>query len=93
MAVEIIKLSVVYRDEDKNIQGGIDFFLPEGSVVVMYQVWEHTASGRLYDPVNPDAIGEMGLLEYFLEAWQDRPRESGDGVTHYEVDDVQGNWR
>lgn len=91
---KIIQLRVVYWDEDKNIQGGINFLLPEGSEVVMYQEWEHTASGNVWQQVCPDPIGSQGLLEYFLSAWQDKHLDPyTEEVRHYEIEYVDDNWR
>lgn len=91
---KIVELRCVYRDEDKNVQGGVNFYLPENSRIVMIQTWEHTASGEIWGQVQPDPIGsDQGLLEYFLEAWQDRKENPWTGgLIHYEVEDVDGNY-
>jgi len=80
--IETVKLSVVYRDEDKNVAGGIDFYWPSGGRTVMYQEWEYRCSGNAYSQVKPDPMLGNSLLDYFLQNWQDK-----EGI-HFEVKDA-----
>lgn len=85
---KMIALSVVYRDENKDIQGGMNFYWVPGAVTVLYQEWEHMAAGEIWGKVTPDPMLGDGLLTYFLENWQDRPEGP-----HYEVYSVNGDYR
>lgn len=82
--VEIIRLRTVWRDAEGHAQGGADFYLPEGSRIVMIQRWEHTASQKVFAQVEPDPIGELDLLTYWLQNW----RNDHENNITYEVDDV-----
>jgi hypothetical protein len=84
-----IEVRCVYRDEDKNIQGGVNFYWVVGAKTVLYQEWEHSCAGKIWEGVAPDPMAQDGLLDYFLECWQGR-REDG---YLYEVESVDEDYR
>lgn len=71
-------------DEDGQISGGLNIYWTQGSRVVLYNTWEYTASGNIYSPVSPDPIGEVSLLEYFIDCWTQ-------GEIEYHMEDVIEN--
>jgi hypothetical protein len=80
-----IELKAVCYDEDGQVAGGLKMYWVEGQRVVLYQTWEYTCSGNIYSPVSPDPIGEVSLLEYFIERWSK-------GEVEYHLDDVNQNY-
>lgn len=67
-------VEIVEKDENGNIQGGIDFWHVPGADTYLYQEWEHKASGEVFaqalpDPVVSDPKGESDLLYTVKECW------------------------
>lgn len=86
---KIVQLRTVWADDDGHIQGGINFFLPEDSRIVMIQRWEYMAAGNVYSQVEPDVIGEQGLLEYWIHSF----KHDHENDREYRIDDVDGDYR
>lgn len=54
-----------------NVGSGIDFYWEPGSTTVLYQHWEHRASGREWGQVTPDPMAGKGVGDYILECWDE----------------------
>lgn len=81
-----IQVKLVELDEEGKEQGGVNFYYVKGARVVLYQEWEYRCSGNVYSPVNPDPIGEEGLLEYLFGAnWLGNDSK-------FTMKDVDGNY-
>jgi len=63
-----IRVVTTEFDEDGDEIGGYIFLWVAGARVILVQEWEFKASGEVYGPVNPDPIGEDGVLEYLFGA-------------------------
>lgn len=71
-------VEIVEKDENGNIQGGIDFWHVPGADTYLYQQWEHTASGNSFgqkgefsqvlpDPVVKSTEEELTDLQYTIK--------------------------
>lgn len=65
----MIRVETVIEDADSLIQGGVHFYWEKGSNMVLYQVWEHRASGPDWKQVAPDPMGYADFLTYLKECW------------------------
>jgi len=72
----ITRVKIVCKDEEGDVQGGMEFFHTPGNDVILYSRWEYRCSGNTYGPVNPDPIGKTDLLTYLIEGWLGQ-REDG----------------
>lgn len=61
-------ISIVEKDDEGHIQGGIKFWWTEGALTYLYQEWEHAASGAIFTDVKPDPI-YRDLLTTVKESW------------------------
>jgi hypothetical protein len=82
---DTIWVKALSYDEEGQVTGGLNLYWTQGARVVMYNTWEYTASGNIYSPVSPDPIGEVSLLEYFMESWTK-------GEVEYYLEDVVQNY-
>ena len=81
-----IKVSIVELDDEGKEQGGVDFYYVQGARVILIERWEYRAGGNTYDRVEPDYVGENGVLEYLFSA-----NYLGNG-SKYTIKDVDGNY-
>lgn len=63
-----IRIELVHLDEEGREEGGMIFFYVKGARIILSQTWEYRCAGNTYGPVNPDPIGEDGILEYLFSA-------------------------
>lgn len=61
-------ISIVERDEEGRVQGGVKFWWTEGSAIYLYQEWDYRASGAENGTVNPDPMYK-DLLTTVKESW------------------------
>jgi len=68
----MIKLSAEARELfEGQVAGGIVFWHQPGSRVVLFQTWEHRASGRVYSEIK-QSWTSTDLVDYFnLQGWSD----------------------
>lgn len=69
--LKTIQVRTVIEDEDSLVQGGVDFYWVKGSKTVLYQSWEHRASGPVWGEVTPDPMCGDDFLEYLYENWSE----------------------
>jgi len=77
------KVSLVQRDENGNVQEGIDFWHVPGADIYLYQRWIYRCSKNEFgqqgefgqtmpDPVLTDPQGVSDLLHTVRECWMDQ---------------------
>lgn len=68
-------ISIVEKDKNGQVQGGMKFWHTPGDATYVYHYWEHMASGPVFSDVMPDPVvsdpeGKMTALEYTVhECW------------------------
>jgi hypothetical protein len=68
-------VSIVEKDDDGNIIGGIKFWWTEGAHIATYHEWDHNASGPTFSDIMPEPVmndpeGKMSAIEYTVRtAW------------------------
>lgn len=65
----MIRVETVIEDEDSLVQGGVHFYWVPGSRMVLFQEWEHRASGPEWKQVAPDPMGYADFLTYLRECY------------------------
>lgn len=66
----MIKIQTVIKDEAGQVQGGIDFYWTKGEQTVLYQSWDHGASGRDWKQVACDPMSGDDFVDYLHNCWE-----------------------
>lgn len=67
----MIKITTVLKGEDGRPEGGVNFYWTPGDATVLYQSWEHRASGRDWLEMTPDPMWGNDLVEYVKQCWSE----------------------
>lgn len=65
----MVKIEAVVRDEDKNVQSGIKLWWHRTDGTLLYQTWEHKASGPIWYEVEAERVKVTDFMEYFIDKW------------------------
>lgn len=78
----MVKIETVIRDAEGQVQGGIDFYRSQGEQTILYQAWEHMASGPVWKQVACDPMAGDDFIQYLADCWSE-----------YTIVDVKDNFR
>lgn len=68
----MIKLEATGRELfEGNVAEGMTFWWDRGSRVILYQTWEHKASGRVYSQVQFTYTSDDLLTHFYGQGWAD----------------------